>query len=371
MRSPPLTRRRPLGSPGDARELVRAHEPLLLLLATLRAAGVQSLRTLYFSKLPGAPGRTEAHGALASLVAHGVLARQEMLLARSIYRLGARALKYSPRVRSRVSDVVRRPLPETQAAYCWLRAAVWAELARRGYHVGRGPEELAALRRFLVDMQRMALEHAAPSDRSAAARVLEALRSLATLTPLFRTRCTSCTWAGPLNRPASGCPRCHGAVTHALSERRFRCLRCATVSDVPGPHSPTGASATRCDGAMREIDHLAFDVAWRRRGQNQDVLLVLVDDPGRSLGVQLRALPLRIGGQPRVPILLRTTDPDSSFDRVSGTWITQGERHRALLRAFAAAGDRRAFPYAMTTTVVELCPELQLRFSRTKGQPHD
>ena len=83
------------------------------------------------------------------------------------------------------------------------------------------------------------------------------------------------------------------------------------------------------------------------------------------------ALPLRIVGQPRVPVLLRTTDSASSFDRRNGEWVTRGDRHRELLRAFSDAPGKSAFPFKTTTDVVDIRPELQLRFSPRRKETSD
>lgn len=293
----------------------------------------------------------------------GLLARQSLLQARAVYRLGHAAFTHSERVAARAKDAFRHEMPEHLAAYCWLRSALWAALARDGYSVGRGQDELRVLRRFLVDTQQTAIAAAAGAERAARASVLEALRADASLVPLFRSRCAACAWSGELNRAAQSCGACRGAVKHQLSERRFLCARCGLVTDVAAPHASARDSKRRCAGTLRETDHLAVDVAWRERGGSTEVVLVFVDDPARDLEDQLRELPLRVRGQPRVPIIIKTTDPKSTFDRQRGAWATTGERHRALIRAFADAAVRGLFPLQTTTTIVDLAPELQLRFT--------
>lgn len=350
-------------TPSDAAKHDRArsaalgaeYEDLLVLLSTLRGASGDALCTLYFDR---AVGRAAAYRRLKELVANAVLAHQMLPDARSIYRLTRRALALSPRVRARSTDSARRPLADHDAEYSWLRASVWAELVKAGWVVGRGRDELLAVRRFLVDEQ---LRRAGTG--AAAARVLAALRAEPRLTPLFRARCATCALEGPLGVALSQCPRCRGRVEQVLAERRFECRKCGSVSDRDGPHDMKSRADRRCTAALREADHLAFDVAWRTSGGTREVMLVFVDDPSRDLFDQLRLLPLRIAGQPRVPIILRTTDPSSVFNRAKGTWISKGERHRALLRAFSDAGDKHAFPFATTASVVEPKPELQLRLS--------
>lgn len=346
-----------------AAALADEYVELLVLLATLRAASGDALYALHFER---ALGRAATFKRLKSLVAHGVLARQQIGDARSVYRLRRRALSLSPRLRVRAGDAARGPLADHDANYCWLRGSLWAALTKEGYAVGRGRDELLALRRYLVD------EQAKRAHGTNAARVLDALRADPTLTPLFRSRCTTCTFEGPLATTLKACARCRGRVEHTLADRRFECRKCGHVSDRDEPHDIGARSGRRCKGALREVDHLPFDVAWRISSGARELMLVFVDDPSRDLFEQLRELPLRIAGQPRVPIVLRTTDLASVFDRANMAWVSKGERHRALLRAFSDAGDKHAFPFATTAEVVDVSPELQLRLSphrrpKTKG----
>ncbi|MBI1948561.1 MAG: hypothetical protein HYS27_22935 [Deltaproteobacteria bacterium] len=348
-----------------AASLATEHEELLLLLTTLRAAGGDALYVLYFAR---SYCRSASYRRLTSLVTHGLLARQQLAEKRSVYRLAHAAHSLSERVRVRSTDNSRKPLTDEDADHCWLRSALWAELVTRGYRVGRGRDEVLALRRFLVDEQ---AKRAAGGG--SAARVLTALRSEPALTPLFRSRCASCRWQGPLGSAIAACPTCRGRAEQALAERRFECPKCGHVSDCNELHDNRRHTGRRCKGAMREVDHLSFDVAWRTATGTREVLLVFVDEPGRDLIDQLRALPLRIAGQPRVPIVLRTTDPFSVFDRAKSRWVAKGERHRALLRAFSESGDKHSFPFSTTADVVDIRPELQLRLSphrRTKDMTH-
>ncbi|MCC7111389.1 MAG: hypothetical protein IT382_18995 [Deltaproteobacteria bacterium] len=112
---------------------------------------------------------------------------------------------------------------------------------------------------------------------------------------------------------------------------------------------------------MRETDHVLFDVAWREGPAGMEVTLIVVHDPGRTIPEQLNVLPLRVAGQPIVPVVLRTTDENSVFDSIAGTWIATGTRHRELLRAFSAEGDRRLLPFSRTAKVIDVRADLQLR----------
>lgn len=362
MHGPPLSSPSVAVSPerAAAAALAAEHEELLVLLTTLRAASGDALCALYFdAKL----ARRAAFRRLKALTECAVLARQELTDHRSVYRLAGAALSLSARVRARVSDAARKPLSDDDASYCWLRSALWAELKKQGFEIGRGPSELLALRRFLVDTQ---VKRSNAGDQGAG-RVLAALRSEPTLTPLFRSRCKACRWQSDLRVAVGSCPSCNGHTEQVLSERRFACSKCGHVADRAEEH---GDGATRprrtCSGTMREADHLPFDVAWRTTNGVREVLLVFVDDPGCDLVDQLRELPLRVAGQPRVPIVLRTTDIASIYSRETGSWTSKGERHRALLRAFSDDGDKHSFPFSTTAKVVDVCPQLQLRLSHNR-----
>jgi hypothetical protein len=339
-------------------------------LTTLTAAPAESLRVLHFNRLSPPTSRRGAYRALNALVEHSVLARQEILGSRSVYHLGAAALTNSERVRARVSTNARKPLSNDDAGHAWLRASLWAELVAKGYEVGRGAAELNAVRRFLVDRQRRAVAQAKGGHaQNAAARVLELLRSDRTLAPLFRSRCSRCAWRGPLNVARTHCETCGADATRELCARAYRCFSCGHVSDAPLAHRRRTDPRRRCRGVPREGDHLGFDVAWRLVDNRHDVILIFVDDLGRDLVTQLRELPLRVRGQPKVPIVLRSTDAASVYDRRIAAWREQGPRHRALLRAFSSEGLRRLFPFVTTTTLVEVNEALQLNLNPDRKEP--
>jgi hypothetical protein len=108
-----------------------------------------------------------------------------------------------------------------------------------------------------------------------------------------------------------------------------------------------------CSGASRQVDYLPFDLAWRQTGGRYEVQILLADNPYRSLQAQLDELPLRVIGQPRVPLVLRSSDDGTVFDRASGRYAVKGPRFRALARAFhEGTAKSDAFPFWTTATVV-------------------
>lgn len=355
--------------PGAARAaaIAEQREQLFMLLATLRAASADSLHSLHFARLPVAVGRRQAYRTLTALEAAGYLARCALGAKRVIYRLTARAFESCESVRRRASDVARRDPPAALAHYLWLRAALWAALAREGYRVGRGVDAQLALRRFLLERQAKAVAADTGDARASARRVLAHLRSDPELTPLFRCVCPRCRTAGRLMEAADHCQRCQAPLRQQPARERYRCTRCRLVSDAPIAHRRARRGGA-CDGLMRLADPLGFDLAWRRGASGDDVVVLFVDHPTVALAEQLRALPLHTLGQPRVPVILRTTDPLSTYNQWEARWEAQGERHRQLLRAFSAEGDARLFPYATTAQVVDVRPDLQIRLIAAKKE---
>ena len=343
--------------------LAVAHEELFVLLTTLRAAGADALHTLHFAEHPdGGASQRSTYRWLAALEAAELLERQIVHGNRGVYRMTHRAFTSSPRVMRRASEAIRRPLSPAIAGYAWMRASMWAELRNRGYRVGRGRDELRAVRRFLIDNQRARVAILEGPERRRAEHVLETLRSDPTLTPLFRSQCGACGTSGALDRALAACAHCGAKPSQVASELRFECGECGHISDrEEGPHENAKDRRHKCTGALRETDHVPFDVAWREGAGGMEVTLIVVDDPGRTIPDQLNVLPLRVAGPPIVPVVLRTTDENSVFDSIAGTWIATGTRHRELLRAFSEEGDRRLFPFSRTSQVVEVRPELQLR----------
>ena len=343
--------------------LTSAHEELFVLLTTLRGAGAEALHALHFAEHPhGGSSMRATYRWLSALEDAGLLERQFIHASRSLFRMTHRALASSPRITRRATDTFRRPMPPSVAGYAWLRAALWAEMKNRGYRVGRGRDELRAIRRFLVDTQRREIASLSGTDRSDAQSVLEDLRALPAITPLFRSYCGGCGARGPIGRVLSACAKCGRATTQVASELRFECGECGYVSDADeAEHADAKDRRRRCTTALRETDHLAFDVAWRDGPGGTEAVILFVDDPTRALHEQLDALPIRIAGQPRVPLLLRTTDEHSVYDSAAATWAVTGPRHRELLRAFSPDGSRNLFRFSTTTTMTEVRPELQLR----------
>jgi hypothetical protein len=253
-------------------------------------------------------------------------------------------------------------MPPAIAGYTWMRASMWAELKNRGYRVGRGRDELRAVRRFLIDNQKARVAMLEGPERRRAEHVLETLRSDPTLTPLFRSHCGSCGSYGPLNQALTACAHCGAKPSQVASELRFECPACGHVSDrEEAVHESARDKRCKCTAVLRETDHVPFDVAWREGPAGMEVTLIVVDDPGRTIPEQLNVLPLRVAGQPIVPVVLRTTDENSVFDSIAGTWIATGTRHRELLRAFSEDGDRRLFPFSKTAKVIDVRADLQLR----------
>ena len=242
------------------------------------------------------------------------------------------------------------PTPDI-ALHAWTRAALALAATKAGFTVGRDLAALTALRRFLIDGQRARIARAGSSAVLAAEQVLAQLRALPLLQPWFIARCERCAEALALNvRPTGPCEHCGGAMVSDVVPVPYACSVCGLQAAHAGAH---GGSLGPCTGVLRRVDHLPFDLAWRRTGTGYDVQVLLADNPYRSVAAQLAELPLRVIGQPLVPIVLRASDDGTIFDLATRTYAVQGPRFRALQRAFVESNARDdAFPFWTTGTVL-------------------
>src|SRR4051812_44100990 len=120
----------------NAEALAVANKDLFKLLATLRAASATSLLALHFSQPPHYASERSTYRRLASLVDAGLLFKQPLPDSRTLYGLGSTALALVPELGARVTDACRKPVPDAEAGYCWLRPAMWAAMKRLGFTVG-------------------------------------------------------------------------------------------------------------------------------------------------------------------------------------------------------------------------------------------
>lgn len=358
----PLPRTTPMSD-----DELRQYEGLFLLLCRLRAASSDSLWRLFFERVLGMTSRSAAFERIHRLIDSGYLRRRRITEWRSVNHLTQRSLGAFPSVRARGTDWLRRPPGTTEAHRCWLRGALHAELTADGYTVGRGPRELAALRRFYIDRQaRLIASINGGAEQREAENALAHLRDDGQLVPPFRARCPNCSTRAALNVAVDTCARCGASFRNEIVARVYRCKACSALSDELGAHvhlgSGSGGDAARapCHGEMREIDVIAVDIAWRRANDSFEVIALFIDDTRRSLDHQLALIPAQIIGQPRLPIILRSTDMRSRYVTTTRSWLIQGPRHQALLRAFSEHAPEAQFPFSLTTKVIEYRPELEL-----------
>lgn len=348
------TRRKRGRKPVDA----LAHEGLFLLLTTLRAANAESLCELFFKKQQVA-NRTGKRR-LKDLVAAGYLAHVRLDGARQIYHLTAKALALTERLQLRAYDTLCVPPADRQAMYCWLRSALWASLSADGYTVGQSGDELHMVRRLLVDSAKRELAKVGAELRADHARVLEELRTSTALKVPVCDACTRCPWRGSLQSARERCPSCHGSTKQAVVQELHRCRTCGAVIALPGAGGAhvEPLSERPCTGKLREIGVVPYDVAWRIAGGRLVVALLFVDNPSRSIEAQVDELPIVCFGQARIPVVLRATDPHSSFDREAMVWATVGRRHAEVTKAFGEKG------LGESVMLVEHAPKLQAYFVR-------
>ena len=322
-------------------------------LVALRAANADALLALFFEKRR-IPERT-AMRRLADLVRRGFLGHVRLDGTRCLYHLTTKGLATS-RHHASATDWIRRPPPRRQADYCWLRAALIAALAREGWDVGRSWLHQHWLHQYLVEAQRRVVARARGHDARHAQRTLDGIAADESLVPMWRA-CCSCGWRGEPRAHTAACERCRAKVERKYTQRFFKCTGCAFTSDEVRSHRD--GDGARCVAELREADPLPFDVAFR----GSEVLVLLVDNPSRQLEVQFRELPIFWTDAPRLPIIVRSADPDSRFDAAAGTYATKGARHSALLRLISGRVAALSF-LPERLRLIDFKPRVQLRFVR-------
>lgn len=357
MTSTSVAQRDPVVRPAFSPLCGEEHVELFLLLSRLRGAGHEALHRLFFAPRLGLSLRATLRR-LAFLVRGGFLGRVEITTGRSVYFLGRAALSTSPTLGATAPRTLCKRPPWPQAHYCWMRSALHALLHEDGYTIGRDARAVLALRRFLIDGTKASSRDGWRSRD----RALERIRAMKELAPPSIGTCDDCGLSVGVDEDASRCPRCPRALRRRLAAEVYRCLCCARLVTAVGAHRT--ARDTPCDGPLRRHDLLAFDVAWRARattrGATYDVMVLVLDEPRRALVAQLRELPLTVEGAIRVPVVLRTSDPQSVLDVAKNTFRSIGLRHLLLNRAFIGPGLRDLYPFSETTTVVSLGPGIEM-----------
>ncbi|MCC7071744.1 MAG: hypothetical protein IT383_10500 [Deltaproteobacteria bacterium] len=289
-----------------------AFEGLFLVLVKLRAANARSLFELWFRER-GTPVRT-AMRRLHDLVDAGFLAHLRLDGARCVYHLTPKALGVSPEIERWARPSLATPPPDRQAMFCWLRSSLWAALTADGWKVGNDGQALYALRRSLIDT----LEAGLAGTRDGVERQRMA-------------------WN------LKGTRECEGLVVREsdlLGARRWRCNACGAARPPGDHHDPV--TRERCAGAFRPVPVTPLDIAWEKRGEKYDAMVLFVDNPSVPLDGQLDDVSAVCLGEPLLPIITRAVDPRSAFDRATMKWVEIGRRHAELRKAFARLGRMHA-----------------------------
>ena len=345
----------PVQPAGRRRRAKRPFDPapfrsLFRMFRWLRAASVEALHHLFFTRsFPDQSTRTTGR-MIAALIDEGYLAQMRLPYGRIVCHLTRSSLVTFEDAGIDVPETLRRPPTVEVGGFLWLLSNVRAEHVRGGFSVGRGPAAAYALRRFLLDS-------GPPLPRD----VSDAIRANPTFRPMMVAGCDDCGFRAELWARTTACPRCKRATHPVPVDARFECVGCKAVGSRPGLHES-------CALLMREIDSLPVDVAWVKTGRSYDVRLLFVEHPARGLGAQLAELPLMHVGAPMVPVVLKSTDPDSRYDRKRHTWAVKGPRQQQLERTFKDRGFDTALPFSETATVVDALPDLQLHLLRS-GAP--
>jgi hypothetical protein len=328
------------------------------LVATLRCMGPKHLHQLAYGPMTS----RAAQARTARMVTLGFLQRTRPRGLNSIaYFLTEKGRQATP-LTAAMSEQVRR-VPAPDVAFCALqRASLWASLVADGWAVGCGVREQLALRRDLVDRQKMRVDAAIGSAKDSAARVLSALRAHPALSPAFEVGCSSCGLGYAQVRRASALCDCGSKLTATVITNAGQC-RCGQTVNVDDSAQVDRHRKNCGPTAVRLTAPLPFDVATRAG----EVVLLLVEDPRRSIFAQVADLPLRVLGQPRLPVILRPSDDDSLYDASARRWLQKGKRYRLLERLFSEEHVDGHFPFSTTSKVVDYRPETALRVLHRQG----
>ena len=164
-------------------------------------------------------------------------------------------------------------------------------------------------------------------------------------------------------------------LTDGYTVSRGNDARCAIRSwllQQPQPADTDRMSASharRCAAEMAvEGPELPYSVAWRGpTSAPMDLRLVVVLSPRRSQRKQLEDLPLRIAGQPVIPLILRPADDGTMVHRKTGAFTYKGPQYRALMRSFREHRNPCAFPYWLAAAVLDYRPDLWARLDRSSS----
>lgn len=118
-----------------------------------------------------------------------------------------------------------------------------------------------------------------------------------------------------------------------------------------------------CAGLVVERDCAGVDVAYRTRDGVTEAMLVFVEQLRVPLQQQLEGLRI-VHGAPPLPVVARSIDRDSVYDRRGQKFVSVGRRHRMLLKAFEDHRVRGLPCLHPDLSLVDLRPDLQLHVLR-------
>ena len=338
--------------------------PIFRLVGRMRAVTVPHLHDLAFKSLGVGRALRTTRERVQTLIAHKYL-KAFSLPARPPIRfvyLGPAAYGRWPELQYLFVPSAQKAPPLPLSVYAWQRAALAVSFAEKGHTVGRDLSALTALRRNLIDRQLAKVEASSGRDRESGKIVVDRLRALPLLQPWVTHECSQCGHELPLGSPRqSRCRQCGGAMTVHIVTQPYACAQCGMKSE--RAFSPLHEQ-TECNGKLRAVDYLPFDLAWRRHHGRYEATILLVDQPYRSVETQLAELPLRIYGQPKLDIVLRPSDDGTTFDPETGTYAVKGHRFRRFVRTLCEPSDnpnQRSFVDTANLLPEHLFPETHFR----------
>ena len=313
--------------------------PIFHLVGRMRVVTVPHLHELVFKSHGDGRALRTTRERIQTLIAHKYL-KAFSLPARPPIRfvyLGPASYARWPELQFLFVPSAQKAPPMPLSMYAWQRAALAVSFTQKGYRVGRDLSALTALRRNLIDRQLAKVEASTGRDRESGKIIVNRLRALPLLQPWVTYECSQCGHELPLGSPKqSRCLECGGDMTVQVVTQPIACAQCGmkSVQAFSMLHQQT-----KCNGTLRAVDYLPFDLAWRRHCGRYEATILLVDQPYRSVDAQLAELPLRLYGQPKLDIVLRPSDDGTTFDPQTGTYAVKGHRFRRFVRTLCEPSD--------------------------------
>ena len=239
------------------------------------------------------------------------------------YHLTRRAFVVHPGLHAAVRERWATQLSPQAAQAAHDRAALIASFTANGWSVGRAGLYADGFFSWYSEQVDKSAQDIPPGKR---AGYREAVLGVPCLARYYHYSCPVC----EVEAVDGACPECRLALPHRM-DHVFRCMRyaCGYSAASPEPHRFQGSA---CKGRMVLGDASPFDIALK---EGETPLILLADDPNRSIRYQLDELPVGtsffVGGgvvayQPRVRIVFQPSRDGSIW--APATYKSDGTVYR-------------------------------------------